>query len=117
MTDTTLPLRLTMYSNKASLKQVLETLPLNSLAVIAAELMHNTGGGLRHTEDAARPDVPEAVSEALDSLLTDILNVACGRSGDTDTFLQAVNWWYMEPGADSRKWWQRILGALSNLKG
>lgn len=107
MTDTTLPVRLVMYSNKASLKQVLETLPLNSLAVIAAELMHNTGGGPQ------QPDRSEDAENALDSLYIDVLNVACGRSGDADGFLQAVNWWYMEPGADSRKWWQRILGALT----
>lgn len=96
-----------MYSNKASLRLVLSTLPLNSLAVIAAELMHNTGGGPQ------RSDRPEAAEDALDSLYLDILNAACSRlGGETDGFLQAVNDWYNTPGANSRAWWQRILGAL-----
>lgn len=106
MQDTTLPARLTMYSSKASLKQALETLPINSLVVIAAELMHNKGDGLE------QPDRPEGAEDALESLYIDVLNAACGRTGDADGFLQAVNWWYMEPGANSRKWYQRILGAI-----
>lgn len=109
MTNTTLPPRLTMYSNKASLKQVLESLPLNSLAVIAAELMHHIDGDIPS-------DMPEAAADATDDLFTDILNVACSRLGDDADFMQAVNWWYKEPGADSRAWWQRVLGALSSLK-
>lgn len=107
MTETILPPRLTMYSSKASLKLVLSTLPLNSLAVIAAEILHNTGG------PDPGPDRPEAAEDALESLYLDVLNAAAARVEDPDQFLQAVNWWYREPGADSRGWWQRVLGALA----
>lgn len=104
-----------MYSNKASLKQVLETLPINSLVVIAAELMKNKGDGLEAS------DRSEAAEDALDSLYLDVLNAASARVENPDhpstgsgyDFLQAVNWWFMEPGADSRKWYQRILGAMA----
>lgn len=95
-----------MYSNKASLKLALETLPLNSLVVIAAELVRNLD------KIDIPSDMGEAADDALDSLYIDVLNAGCSRAGDDVDFTRAVNWWYQEPGADSRKWYQRILGAL-----
>lgn len=110
MKDKILPigLELGMYSNKASLKKALLSLPINSLAVIAAELLHNMGGV------EVRPDMPEAAESALDSLYIDVLNAACGRLRDDKDFLWAVNSWYNRPEADSRKWYQIMLRGNTN---
>lgn len=85
-----------MYTNKASLKKALEALPINSLVVIAAELERNRGG-----------DTSEDRQDAIENLLTDVLNGACGRLEDNHDFMQAVNWWYQS--YDSREWYQRII--------
>jgi hypothetical protein len=87
-----------MYTNKKQLKKALESLPISNLAVLAAALMGNQGG-----------DLPKDVQEAIDDLLTDVLNVGTARVDDgyTDHFMQAVNWWYMEH--NHREWYQRIV--------
>lgn len=91
-----------MNTTKATLKKALAALPASNLAVIAAALMGHQDG-----------DLPDDAQEAIEELLTDVLNAGTSRFDDgyTDYFMRAVNWWYQSH--DHRAWYQRCLTAPS----
>jgi hypothetical protein len=87
-----------MYTNKKEFKKILESLPTNSLMVIAGELMSM--------------DTGEDVSPAIDSLLCDIMNIGEQRLGaDKITpFCDLINHWYLSgQKAVIGEWYQAHL--------
>jgi hypothetical protein len=89
-----------LESSKSSLRKALENLPINTLAIIAAEL------GVVLGSPEARPDLPEDAQQAIDDLQLDVMNAGSIKLSGFDDFLVIVNAWYLSRDSG---WYQNFL--------